>query len=431
MDYLKLLAKRILKYQAVLVLNKYKPKIIAITGSVGKTLAKESIYQVLSKSFFVRKSEKSFTAELGVSMTIIGCPDGVGSIFQFVKNIILGLRIVLFKTKYPEWLILEIDGDKPGDLGAVSSIIKPDILVITAIGDVPAHIETFVDMEEFLSEKKTMVDSVRFGGVVIYNSDDAVSTDLARIAKVRSLSIGIGNGYIRGGAPEIIYGIGKSGSVPTGVSFSLNYKNTEYSLKTFDTLGIQNEYALLFAFAVGIEFGLEAKQLVQVLGKYQPLPGRMRLLPGIKDSIVIDDSYNSSPLAISEAIKVLGNIKSVDKKIAVIGDMLELGKFSAVEHRKVSQMLYEVATHVVCVGIRSRKIVEELLNRGFNDLNIISFDDSGEAGKYVQNLISEGDIVLVKGSQSMRMEKVVEEIMRHPEDKKKLLVRQEGEWLDR
>lgn len=414
------------------MLKKYNPKVIAVTGSVGKTLTKEAIYQVLSKNFFVRKSEKSFTAELGIPLAIIGCGDGVNSIVQFIKNILFGLRIILVKSAYPDWLILELDGDKPGDLEKVSSYLRVDMLVITAIGEVPSHIETFGDLDSFLNEKKAMVNSVRFGGSVIYNADDSVTYELAQNSKVKMISVGIGDGpQVSGSEFEILYGSGKTGSVPTGMSFVLKYNAETFPIHIFNTIGDQNEYAMLLAFAVGREFGLKSQEIVKLLGKFSPFPGRMNFIPGIKDTIIIDDSYNASPIAMSQAIEVLREIKSVEKKVAVIGDMLELGRFSAIEHRNVASMLRGTATHVICVGIRARKIVDELLNYGFPESNIMSFDTSDEVADYLQNLIDDGDIILVKGSQAMRMEKIVEEVMRYPEDKKRVLVRQEDEWKGR
>lgn len=432
MDYLKLLVKKVLQYEAKLVLKKYKPKVIAITGSVGKTLTREAIYSVLSKKFFVRKSENSFTAELGTALTVIGCREGVGSIFYLIENIFLGIRILLLKTRYPDWLILEIDADKPGDLKVTCSIIKPDILVLTALGEVPAHIELFETLETFLSEKKTIVDSVRRDGVIVYNADDNVVSSLITDSLVRKISCGVDSeSDISGTAFEILYGTGKTGSVPTGMSFFIKSGSESYPINIFQSIGIQNEHASLLAFAVGREFGITSGDIIKSLNKYTSLPGRMNLVAGVKDTIIIDDSYNASPIAMSQAIEVLGNIRSVEKKIAVIGDMLELGQYSAQSHKKVAELLKDVATNVVCVGIRSRKIVDELLDLKFPESKVIYSNTSDEAGKFVQSIIDEGDIVLVKGSQTMRMERVVEEIMRHPSDKDKLLVRQNPEWLNR
>ena len=115
----------------------------------------------------------------------------------------------------------------------------------------------------------------------------------------------------------------------------------------------------------------------------------------------------------------------------MIGDMLELGKHSVDEHRKVAGLLNGKVEKLICVGIRARKISEELLNLGFSEANILSVDTAEEAGRELQQMLSEGDLVLVKGSQAMRMERVVEEVMAKPQDRKRVLVRQEEEWLSR
>jgi len=185
------------------------------------------------------------------------------------------------------------------------------------------------------------------------------------------------------------------------------------------------------AFALGLEFDISPKEIVSALSKYKILPGRMNLIPGIKDTVIIDDSYNSSPVAMIQALAVFKELKTKGRKIVVLGDMLELGKHSVDEHRKLAELVKDSVSKVICVGIRMRILSEELLNLGFDEGNILSFDTSTEAGKELQNIIEEKDIVLVKGSQTVRMEKVVEEIMQCPEDKEKLLVRQEEEWLNR
>lgn len=414
------------------MLRRYKPKIIAITGSVGKSLTKEAIYLSLSKNFFVRKSEKSFTAELGVALTIIGCPNGTGSFLDWSRNLLLGLGLLLWPRAYPEYLILEIDNDKPGDLSGVSSFISPNILVMTAIGEVPAHIESFPDMDSFLFEKKALINSVKRDGVIVYNMDDGLTSNLLQDTSVKKVSCAVGNGAdFFATELEILYANEKTRGVPTGMSFEIKTGDDSYSVSVLESIGIQNQYALLMAFAVASHLGVQKSQASRLLNKFSSLPGRMNLVSGIKDTIVVDDSYNSSPVALSHAISVFGDIKAKGKKFAVIGDMMELGKYSAESHRQVAEMLKGKADMVVCVGIRARKICEELLNLGFNESNILSFDTSEEAGKHLQNLLSPGDLVLVKGSQAMRMERVVEEIMRWPNDKEKVLVRQEEEWKGR
>ncbi|MSU45404.1 MAG: UDP-N-acetylmuramoyl-tripeptide--D-alanyl-D-alanine ligase [Candidatus Zambryskibacteria bacterium] len=432
MNQLKPLAKKIFEWQARAVLKLYKPKIIAVTGSVGKSLTKEAIYLCLSKKYFVRKSEKSFTAELGVALTIIGCPTGTGTALDWARNLLLGFRLLLWRRSYPEYLILEIDGDKTGDLSRVSKFISPDILVMTAIGEVPSHIEAFPDMESFLFEKRSMINAVKREGVIIYNADDSVTANLLQDTVINKISCALGGGADFVGTDlEILYANEKTSRVPTGMSFEIKARGEADKITTFQSIGVQNQYAILLAFAVASNFGMVRSQIVASLNKFTALPARMNIISGIKDTTIIDDSYNSSPVALSYAVSVFGDIKTKGKRVAVIGDMMELGKYSGIEHRKAAEMLSKKVDFVICVGIRSRKISEELQNFGFSESKILSVGSSEEAGKELQRILSVGDLVLVKGSQVMRMERVVEEVMRHPEDKRKILVRQEEEWLSR
>jgi UDP-N-acetylmuramoyl-tripeptide--D-alanyl-D-alanine ligase len=431
MTILKQTIKKIFQYEARIIIRKYKPKIIAITGSVGKTSTKEALYLIMSKKFFVRKSEKSFTAELGVPMTIIGCPRVTNNSFYWVLSLVYGLKLIFWKNHYPDWLILEIDGDKPGDLGAASRLITPNILIITAIGSAPSHIELFSDIEVFLKEKKILVNSVARNGVIIFNADDNNSSLLTNDSQVKKVSCGIGSGCdVNASEYKILYGNGKLSQIPTGMMFDISRKPKKHMISIFQSIGVNNVYACLLAFSAGLELNISEEEMVNSLNKFRGLPGRMNIIPGIKNTLILDDSYNSSPVALSQALDVISQLKISGRKILVIGDMLELGKYSAEEHRKSAHKMKEIADFVICVGIRARLIADELLILGFPELKIIQTDMSEEAGIELQKIIEEGDVILIKGSQDMRMEKIVEEVMHHPQDKEKLLVRQEPDWQD-
>lgn len=136
---------KILEWQAKAVLSKYNPRIIAITGSVGKTSTKDAVFLVLNKFFKVRKSEKSFNSEFGVPLTILGCKSGWNNPWLWLKNIVWGFYMMIFNIDYPEWLVLEIGADKPGDIREISSWLKSDVVVLTKIAEIPAHIEFFKD----------------------------------------------------------------------------------------------------------------------------------------------------------------------------------------------------------------------------------------------------------------------------------------------
>lgn len=425
--HLKKFAKKVLRFEARQILKKYRPKIVAVTGSVGKTLTKEAIYTVLSKSHFVRKSEKSFTAEVGVPLAIIGCPQGTGTILQWVSNILFGFKVLLFRVPYPEYLILEIDNDKTGDLKKVSRIMCPDILVMTAIGDVPSHIESFPSLDDYISEQKDFVSCMKKDGVILYNSDDLTTLNILVNTETRSVSCGVHTGDLIGSDYKIDY----EGTVPVGMSFDINMGVEKYTVSLAGSIGIQNEYAGLLAFALGLELKMDPKKVVSLLNKFSVPPARMRILEGIKNTIIIDDSYNSSPQGLAQALVALKKIKTKGRKIAVIGDMLELGKFSAEEHRKIAKDLKASAKYVITVGFRARKIYDELHTLGFDSDKLESHESHAMASISLENILNEKDVVLVKGSQAMRLEKVVESIMLNPKDKKRLLVRQGGDWAGR
>jgi UDP-N-acetylmuramoyl-tripeptide--D-alanyl-D-alanine ligase len=157
----------------------------------------------------------------------------------------------------------------------------------------------------------------------------------------------------------------------------------------------------------------------------------MRLIRGIKDTLVIDDTYNASPAATIAALETLAMIAPKGRKIAAIGDMLELGRHSGEEHRKIGAEVAKTTDYLVTVGFRARDIAQGALDAGMPDENILQHEDSGKAGHELAEMVQAGDCVLVKGSQSMRMEKVVEELMAEPERAEELLVRQDAEWKKR
>ncbi len=176
--------------------------------------------------------------------------------------------------------------------------------------------------------------------------------------------------------------------------------------------------------------------MLEAICFYKPPTGRMGIIEGIKGTLIIDDTYNSSPAAVMAALDATALLKRFlaerpHRVIAVLGDMLELGRHSVVEHRKMGAHAASIANLLITVGFRARDIAQGALDEGMSDTAILQYEDSETAGKELQNILKEGDCVLVKGSQSMRMEKIVEEIMAYPERAKNLLVRQEEEWKRR
>lgn len=419
----------ILTLEAKAVLWKYKPKIIAVTGSVGKTSTKDAIYAVLCSSFFVRKSEKSFNSEIGIPLTILGRPNGWSNPFIWVTNILEGLALIILKNHYPKWLVLEVGADREGDIKKISEWLKPDIVVVTRFPSVPVHVEFFDSPKSVIEEKKHIVNALNPDGILILNSDD--DKVLALRDEVQNSPITFGflfGASLLASKITIRY---KKKTIPSGIAFRVDYTGNSVPITIKGALGRQHVFSVLAALSVGTSQGLNLVLMGQALTNYQIPPGRMTLLEGIKDTTIIDDSYNSSPIAMEEALNALAQVSVSGRKIAVLGDMMELGHYSVDEHKKTGQKVAEFCDLLVTVGVRARHIAEGALIGGMNEKQIRQYDDATQAGKELEPILKEGDIVLIKGSQSVRMEKAVEEIMAHPEQKKKLLVRQEKEWLAR
>ncbi len=416
----------IITLEARILLARKRPKVIGITGSVGKTSTKDAIYTVLKNRVRVRKSEKSFNSEIGVPLTILGLPNGWNNPVRWIKNMVEGALVALFARDYPEWLILEIGVDRPGDIARLTSWIKPDIVVVTRLPDVPVHVEFFSDPAEVVAEKRKLVEALKENGTLIFNNDDEA---VVRIKdEIRQQSIGYSRYSLSpftASADKIIY----EGGRPVGFEFTLTHGNEAAVVRVAGSLGVQHAYNYAAAVAVGSLFGLSIAECAQALGGHVPPAGRMRLIPGIKGSMIIDDTYNASPVAMERAIQTLKEVRTVGHKIAVLGDMMELGQFSMIEHEKAGALVANVADILVTVGIRARGIAEGALEHGMQESKIFQYEDARTAGKELEAILGEDDIVLVKGSQSIRAERAVEEIMAEPEKASELLVRQDPMWL--
>lgn len=426
---LKTIIVAVLTFEAKIILKKYKPKIVAVTGSVGKTSTKDAVYEVLATSFIVRKSEKSYNSEIGIPLTILGCSNAWGSPIRWIRNIVSGAMLILLRSHYPQWLVLEVGLDKPGDIRDVSAWLHPDIVVITKFGDVPAHVEFFPSPAAIIEEKSLLIGALKKEGALILNRDD--EQVFAQKQKSKSMVFTFGfsdDASIAASHDEIEYDReGKS----RGTIFKINYNGNVLPVRLPDVLGRHYIYSALAALCAGEFLKINMITMIEALAAFKTPPGRSRLIPGIKDTYIIDDTYNSSPVAAEAALATLFQFKSPKRRIAVLGDMLELGKYTIDEHKRIGGIAGKICDILLCVGVRARYMAEGAQNAGLSEKNIFQFDDAHEAGKFLEQMLQSGDVVLVKGSQSMRMERVVEEVMAHPEDKEKLLVRQEEEWLNR
>lgn len=424
--FFKKLIVNILTWQSKRVLKKYKPKIIAITGSVGKTSTKDAIYTVLSNFYTVRKSAKSFNSEIGLPLTILGCPNGWTNPIAWLENIIKGFWLLIYKHKYPNYLVLEIGAGKPGDIKSVASWLAPDIVVLTRFPDTPVHVEFFGSTEKIIEEKTYLAQALKQDGTLIVNHDDKEVYNVHHKIKRRFVSYG----FAEDATYQASYASMNEEGTSSGMNFKMKYDGSTFPVSMDHIVGMHHVYAGLVAIAVASECGCDILKAIKSLAEYRTPPGRLSIIDGMNKSIIIDDTYNSSPVAVEAALEVLKSLKG-KRRIALLGDMLELGKMTEEAHKKVGLQASGIADIIVLVGPRAKFIEDGVLENGFNKKNLFTFDTSDTAGKFLNGVVDEGDVVLAKGSQSIRMERAVKMIMDNPKDARKLLCRQEKEWQTR
>jgi UDP-N-acetylmuramyl pentapeptide synthase len=430
----KMLITTILSWEAALVLKKYKPYIIAVTGSVGKTGTKDAIFQAVSGGTeAARKSQKSFNSELGIPLTILGLENAWHSPLMWLTNIMHGFLLIILPSTYPKILVLEVGADHPGDIRRVCKWVIPNIAVVTRLPDTPVHVANFSTPQDVRNEKAELVKALKQTGVFVANADDPAVVALSSLTRANMITYGFGEtAQVKGTLPEIDYEDKDGRKVPVGMQFSVDWHGNSLPIKVSGVLGMHSCMAVLVACAVGVARQLPLEQIVASLADLETPKGRMRIIAGKNGSTLIDDSYNSSPAALDAALATLHEVVA-QHHIVLLGDMLELGKYSEEEHWKMGRIAGRFVDQVVTVGRRAASIAEAAKTAGLPHGKVRTFMDSKEAGEWLAPQLKTGDVVLIKGSQGsgenmIRMERAVAVLMAHPEDAEKFLVRQEKEW---
>ncbi len=422
-DAIKKIIIGIIEWEARMVLRKYDPYVVAVTGNVGKTSAKEAVYATLSSQFHTRKSVKSFNSEIGVPLTILGCPTGWSNPFIWFRNIAWGLLLIVFPFRYPRYLVLEVGADRPGDIKRICSWLIPDVGVVTAFGDIPVHIEYFSSKDELVAEKSELIKALPSSGKAVLNADDADVSGFHSLFEGKPLLYGFSpRADVR--ASHYTHTYDKDGAV-NGFTFKIDQNGSSIPFSFREFVGHQHVYALLAGAAVGFSQGMHMIAIQESLRSYAAQAGRMRLLKGKNGSVLIDDSYNASPAATKAAFAELEAINTDGRKIAIVGDMLELGKYTHSEHVKMGKRVFEIADIVVTVGPRARCVTEA---ENWRSSDHHHFSDSLSARDNIPFTLNKNDVVLIKGSQGARMEHITEALLDDPSNAQHVLVRQEKHW---
>ncbi len=402
--------KSILRIIAKRINSIYFPKIIAVTGSVGKTSSKNAISFYLNNFFDVRGSGGNLNNELGLPLVFIGkSKGGQGSAIDWIKIIFSGIKLILKKdNNYPGIIVAEMGADKPGDISYLTEIAKPDISVITFIGDTPSHLENYKSINDLVEEKSKVITSLKGNNFAVLNFDDPRTINLKEKIKGGLITFGFKEGAdVR--IVDFKYQKRSGSLMPYGILFTLQYKDRSIIVHLPHCLGKPFAYSVAASVACGIVLGIEIEKAKNIFRELKPEPGRLNLIEGKGDYFIIDDTYNASPTSVKAALETVSIINAT-RRIVVLGDMKELGDNSIENHRSIGQMVLGNCDILITVGEQANYIKEGALKSGISLESVYHYSNSQDAAKKIKNIVNSGDIILIKGSRSMRMEDIVNAI---------------------
>ncbi len=415
-----------LAFFARAVVRRYRPKIVMVTGSVGKTSTKDAVAVALAAKFFVRKSEKSFNSDFGVPFTILGVGNPWQNPLKWLIIVKSALALLILPNHYPNLLVLEVGADKPGDLARILKIATPDAVIVTRLPKIPVHVEAYTSPEHVREEEFSPAYALSASAPLIVPADDGYALSMAVRTPARVITYGIMQGAVVVSDVRFYEHEGKVAGMKANIKV-VDEEQAEIVIK--GAVGKTQVLPAAAALAVARAFGISMKDALSGLTNYEPPFGRGRLFAGKNGSVIIDDSYNSSPVAVEEALQTLKAFPNAKRRIAVLGDMLELGRYSVMEHERIGTLAHDSSDLVVSVGVRARAFATAQ-GTTTGRTETMQFDTAKVAGPALAELLKEGDVVLIKGSQSIRTERIVEALLANPADAAHL-VRQERAWLRR
>ncbi len=348
--------------------DQFKIQVIGVTGSIGKTSTKEMIASVLSRKFNVLKNEKNMNNEIGLPLSM------------------------LHLNSSHQKSVMEMGMYDAGEIATLCRIAKPEIGVVTNVSH--SHLERLGSIERIAQAKSELIEALPDDGLAILNGDESLVRQMT--AKTRAKHVFYGT------SPECdvraknirIHGL-------DGISFELVTGDEIVKVKT-PLLGRHSVYSCLAATAVGLATGMSLEEIAEGL-RESPSTVRIQALAGKNGAIIINDSYNASPVSTIAALDLLQRLRG--RRIAILGDMFELGSYEEEGHRRVGQRAAKSVDKLIVVGKRARWIGEEAIRAGLKDVQLV------ESNSAVVLDLQPDDFVLVKGSRGMRMEEVVAKLV--------------------
>ncbi|TME13843.1 MAG: alanine racemase [Chloroflexi bacterium] len=393
-----------LQNYASFILRLWHPTIIAVTGSTGKTSTKEAIAAVLASNFATFKSWQNYNDLLGLPLSLGRLEDR------------------------HEFAVLELSCDHPGEISDLCRITRPDIGVLTNIS--PTQLQFFGTVERLAAELGTLLAALPVDGLAIVNGDDELIRSLtaACVASVTPFT------------PSTVREVQVGWTVSCVLPETCEGTNTERQVPLSSRLiGRHFVTTILAAYYVGRHCGLKDEEIQHALAPLHSLPGRLHTLPGLYSTTLLDDTHNASPASMIAGLEALRELPT-DYRIAVLGDMLRLGNYEEEAHRAVGRKAAACVDYLITRGERAALIAEAAQEAGLATERVIvtsTHEDAAKAARAIMNLPGENSchteshtkaIVLIKGSEETRMERVTEMIMAEPAHAPELLARQTPGW---
>lgn len=342
--------------------------VVAITGSNGKTTTKDMAAAVLSNQFHVLKTEANYNNEIGLPLTLLQL------------------------TQEHEVAVVEMGMRGKGQIRQLANIALPTIAIITNVGE--THLELLGSMEEIAAAKAELLEVIPGNGVSILNGDNVYVREKAKEAKCRIVFFGLQEGDIRADNIHIN---------AQSIDFVCHTNNDAFTVD-IPTTGKHNVYNALAAIALGMELGMNADSISSGFRAFNASPMRLHI-ERFGDYLVVNDAYNASPMSMAAAIDTMLEVAK-GRKVAVLGDMLELGPIAVSAHEAIGEKLAQCGIEiVVTVGELAASIANKASSCGINQ--VVGCSDHEQAQAELKKLLMPGDTILIKGSRGMKMEKII------------------------
>jgi alanine racemase len=373
------------------ILQKVGTEVIGVTGSTGKTTTKEVIAHLLTGLYPIFKNPGNWNGRYGL-------PLALGQL-----------------QPHHSLAVLEMASDARGEIADLAALAPPTVGVVTTVQ--PTHLEVFGDLDTIAREKSALVCALPADGIAFLNGDDPRVAAMAEVTAAR----------------VVFYGRSESADLQAtdstvgveGTRFTLTGKGIQPTAIIVPLLGQHAVYPVLAAIGVALHYRVPLGTIVTRLATMPRVPGRLNPLAGVNGSTLLDDSYNASPAAVLAALETLAELPA-RRRVAVLGDMSELGDYSEAGHAEVGRRAAEVVDLLVTKGERARLIAQAAEKAGLPTERIAITYTEEDALRATIATLGSGDVVLVKGGNSARMERISSHLLAKPDDRRQLVRQDEA-----